>query len=169
MIYELITKTHTVGTKHQMCGLCIKMSASFKLFFFSRFLLYVPIIMILNLIDENKCNVVSMEFLQSCHLFSKGGKIYWFRKLFHFFLMQIVLQSIGYVLLSRTIFKPQPMSRYVSAFVILQFTTLTGKTVHIDNKTEIKLKNVSQISLFGFIIKLTIQHLAEINNWWQQS
>lgn len=41
--------------------------------------------MILNLIDKNKCNVVSMEFLQSCHLFSKGGKIYWFRKLFHFF------------------------------------------------------------------------------------
>lgn len=40
--------------------------------------------MILNLIDENKCNVVSMEFLQSCHLFSKGGKIYWLRKLFHF-------------------------------------------------------------------------------------
>lgn len=40
--------------------------------------------MILNLIDENKCNVVSMEFLQSCHLFSKGGKIYWFRKLFRF-------------------------------------------------------------------------------------
>lgn len=42
--------------------------------------------MILNIIDKNKCNVVSMDrsFLQSCHLFSKGGKIYWFRKLFHF-------------------------------------------------------------------------------------
>lgn len=63
--------------------------------------------MILNLIDENKCNVVSMEFLQSCHLFSKGGKIYWFRKLFHFLKkMLIVLQCIRYVLLSRTIFKP---------------------------------------------------------------
>lgn len=63
--------------------------------------------MILNLIDENKCNVVSMEFLQSCHLFSKGGKIYCFRKLFHFLKkMLIVLQCIIYVLLSRTIFKP---------------------------------------------------------------
>lgn len=70
MIYEL--NTHTVGTKHWMSGVCIKMSASFKLFFFiSSFLLYVPIIMILNLIDENKCNVVSMEFLQS---FFKGWK-----------------------------------------------------------------------------------------------
>lgn len=47
-----------------MCGVCIKMFVLFKLFFFIlSFFLYVLIIMILNLIDENKCNVVLMEFL----------------------------------------------------------------------------------------------------------